>query len=293
MLSRQRASAGIAVLASQLRADEKRILGALERRGIRPNVLDSRADWGFAEGPHPGWSAVLNREIGQARALYAASVLEASGVQVINTAAAIETCGDKWRTTLALRRAGLPVPRTALALTPQAALSALDAIGYPAVVKPLTGSWGRLVTAVPDRRTAEIVMEYVAALPSPQSHIVYVQELVPTQDRDLRVIVVGGVALGGVYRHGCGWRTNVALGAACEPCPLSPGLAHLAESAAAAVGTDIAGVDLVEDADGRPLVLEVNHRVEFAGFQQAHGGELDVAERIAGFVLERAGPCSG
>ncbi|MGP3983809.1 lysine biosynthesis protein LysX [Streptomyces sp. KR80] len=285
--------APLAVVASRLRADEKRILEALDRRGVQYEYLDSRALWRMLERSEAPWQTVLNREIGHARALYAARAMEAAGATVVNSARAIELCGDKYRTSVALRDAGLPTPRTALALTPEAALDALDAIGYPAVVKPLTGSWGRLVSRLPDRETAETVLEYVAALPSPASHIVYVQELVAKPDRDIRVVVVGDEALGAVHRRGTGWRTNVARGALTEPCPLSDELAKLAVTAAQSVQADIAGVDLIEDADGGVLVLEVNHGVEFSGFQRALGPGVPVADRIVDQVMARSQPCFG
>lgn len=288
-MSREPTSRSVAVLASQVRADERRILDALDRRAVPYTRIDTRDSWGRAGDPERGWAAALNREIGQTRAYYAAVMLEARGTRVVNTAAAVELCGDKWRTTLALSRAGLPTPRTCLALTPAAALAAMDAMGYPVVVKPLTGSWGRLVTLVPDHATACSVLEYVAALPSPQSHIVYVQELVRKPDRDIRVLIVGGEVLGATYRSGRDWRTNVARGAVSSRCELTADIAKLAAAAALTVGADIAGVDLLEDHCGGLLVLEVNQRAEFSGFQEAHGDRIDVADRIVDCLLAEAG----
>ncbi|MGE5829090.1 MAG: RimK family alpha-L-glutamate ligase [Micromonosporaceae bacterium] len=275
------------MLASRVGADEKRLFDALERRGVPFDHVDTRAQWFVAAPRDLPWRLVLNREIGQVRAAYAARCLASAGVEVINNADAIEMCGDKWRTTMALQAAGLPMPRTALGLTPKAALDALDAIGYPALVKPLVGSWGRLVVRLPDRAAAEGVFEYVAALPGPQSHLGYVQELVDKPGRDIRAIMVGGELLGAVYRTGELWRTNVALGAQTRPCEPTPEITKLSIDAAAAVGADIAGVDLIEDRDGRLLVLEVNHRVEFTGFQSALGDRVDVADRIVEHLLER------
>lgn len=275
----------IGVLASRVRLDEKRIAAALDRRGVPYEFLDSRTYWRELGAGRPAWSAVLNREIGQTRAGYAARLLETAGVPVVNDAASTELCGDKWRTSEALCRAGLPTPRTALALTPEAALDAAAALGYPVVIKPLVGSWGRLVTALPDATAAEAVLEYVAALPHPQSHVVYVQELVTTPRRDIRAIVVGAELVGAVYRLAAGWRTNVARGAVTEPCQDTPELHDLAVAAAAAVGASIAGVDVLEHPDGRLLALEVNSGVEFSGFQQAMGDRADVAGRIVDHVL--------
>lgn len=276
------------MLASRVGADEKRLFDAFARHNVPFDHVDTRGQWFLAGKRDPAWSLVLNREIGQVRAVYAARSLASAGVPVVNSAAAIEVCGDKWRTTVALEAAGVPTPRTALGLTPKAALDALDSLGYPALIKPLVGSWGRLVSRLPDRATAEGVLEYVAALPGPQSHLGYVQELIDKPGRDIRTIVVGGELLGAVYRTGELWRTNVALGALTRPCEVTPEISKLSITAAAAVGADIAGVDLIEDRDGRLLVLEVNHRVEFGGFQSALADRIDVAGRIVEYVLEQA-----
>lgn len=278
----------IVVLASQVRLDERRLLEALERRGACCEHADPRKLWSTAQARTRRWRGVLNREIGQVRAIYAARTLESQGVPVINGAAATEVCADKWRTSLALAEAGLPTPRTALALTPEASLAALDELGYPALIKPLTGSWGRLIVQLRDRAMAEEVLEYVKALPGPQSHLVYIQELIVKPGRDIRAIVVGGELVGAVYRIANGTRTNVARGARTQLCPETPGITKLAEAAAAATAADIAAVDLIEAADGRLLILEVNHRVEFSGFQEAAGDRIDVAASIAGYLIRRA-----
>ncbi|MEY9894375.1 [lysine-biosynthesis-protein LysW]--L-2-aminoadipate ligase [Catenulispora sp. MAP12-49] len=277
----------IAVLASRVGADEKRLFDAFDRRRVPFEHVDTRREWFTAGERARPWDLALNREIGQVRAAYAARCLTAAGVTVVNDSEATEVCGDKWRTTQALEAAGLPTPRTALALTSQAALEALDSLGYPALIKPLVGSWGRLVVPLRDRASAEAVLEYVAALPGPQSHLVYLQELIDKPDRDIRVIVVGGQVLGAVYRTGESLRTNVALGGQTRPCEVSPEIAKFSVEAAAAVGADIAGVDLIEDRDGRLLVLEVNHRVEFTGFQSALAEKVNVADHIVDHLLER------
>ena len=281
-------SGGIAVLASRIGADEKRLFDAFDRRGIAFDHVDTREQWFLAGRREPAWHTALNREISQVRAAYAARGLAAAGVRVLNSAEATEVCGDKWLTTITLQAAGIPSPRTALGLTPKAALAALDEIGYPALIKPLVGSWGRLVVPLPDRAAAEGVFEYVAALPGPQSHLGYVQELIDKPGRDIRVIVVGGEPIGAIYRTAESLRTNVALGGQTQPCELTPEITKLSIDAAAAVGADIAGVDLIEDRDGRLLVLEVNHRVEFAGFQSALADRVDVADQIVEHLLERA-----
>src|SRR4051812_39410803 len=200
------------LLASRIRVEEKLIMAALDRRGLPYRQLDTRALAVAlpAGDAAPVGRAALHREIGQTRGRYAARLLAAAGVPGVNTAEVIETCGDKLLTSLALDRAGLPTPRTTVALGTDAALAGMARIGYPVVVKPLVGSWGRLAAVVRDPETARTVLEHRAALPSPQQHIVYLQELIDKPDRDIRVIVVGDRVLGATYRRGPDWRTNVA-----------------------------------------------------------------------------------
>lgn len=282
----------VAVLASRVRYEEKRIFAALERRGVPYAHVDTRrfsAELGAGPqaGRRPEYAAALNREISHSRGLYASLLLEARGVPTVNRSEVIAVCGDKLRTSLELERAGIPVPRTAVALTPEEGADAAERLGFPVVIKPLTGSWGRLAAAVHDRAGAETVLEHRAALPSPQQHIVYLQELVDKPGRDVRVIVAGDEVVGAAYRYCDGWRTNAALGARSDPCPLTPELTGPACAAARAVGGGVLGVDLVEGPGG-PLVLEVNHAVEFRGLQDAHGEAVDVADAIVSHVLEAA-----
>jgi [lysine-biosynthesis-protein LysW]---L-2-aminoadipate ligase len=287
----------VAVLASRVRYEEKRIFAALERRGVAFTHVDTRRfgadlDGGPGMDGPPEYAAALNREISHSRGLYASLLLEARGVTTVNTSEVIAACGDKVRTSLLLRRAGIATPRTAVALSPEEGADAAERLGFPVVIKPLTGSWGRLVAAVHDRAQAETVLEHRAALPSPLQHIVYLQEFVDKPGRDVRVIVAGDEVVGATYRYSDGWRTNASRGARSAPCPLTPDLTGPARAAARAVGGGVLGVDLVEGPAG-PLVLEVNHAVEFQGFQQAHGDAVDVADAIVSHVLDAASGARG
>ncbi|WP_239118191.1 RimK family alpha-L-glutamate ligase [Paractinoplanes ferrugineus] len=279
----------IGLLASRVRTEEKRLLDAFAHRGAEVDVIDSRTlRFGLGDASPP-WQVILNREISGTRARYAAVSLEAAGISTLNSARAGEICGDKWQTSLALQRAGVPTPKAALALTPEAALDEIAAMGYPVVLKPLSSSWGKRVSLIRDPDAAEAVLEHCAALPAPQAHLIYLQAYVEKPGRDIRVVVVGDRAVGAVYRNADTWRTNVARGATTTMCDLHGDLADVALSAARAVGADIAGVDVVEDVDGRLLVLEVNSGVEFTGLQRALGEGCDVPGAIADLTLARAG----
>jgi [lysine-biosynthesis-protein LysW]---L-2-aminoadipate ligase len=273
----------VAVVASRVRFEEKLLFEALEARGIQHVLVDPRTLHVADDGEAPPWETALVREIGATRALYAALALESLGVRTINDSDAIRICGDKWKTALALREAGLPAPRTLLALGPEAVPGAAEELGYPVVLKPLNGSWGRRVVLLRDADEADAVLEYCAALPAPQTQILCVQEPIDKPGRDVRVIVVGGEVLGATYRLAAdGWRTNVALGGRSRPCPVDDDLAALSSAAAQATGAELAGVDLLEGRDGELYVLEVNAGVEFRGFASACG--VDVAGTIVDYV---------
>jgi [lysine-biosynthesis-protein LysW]--L-2-aminoadipate ligase len=277
----------VAIIASRVRWEERMILDAFERRGIPHELVDARTL--YTPLTHAGiagrWELALDREIGHTRALYGALALEGGGVRVVNSAHAIEVCGDKSRTALALQIAGLPTPRTVLALTPDAARAAADDLGYPVVLKPLIGSWGRRVALLRDAEVADAVLDYCAALPAPQAQIVCLQEAIDKPGRDIRAIVVGETLLGAVYRRAAGWRTNVALGAKTQPCPYDERLEALAVEAAVATGAEIAGVDLLEGPDDELYVLEVNTGVEFRGFMSAL--DADVPGAIVDYLTAK------
>ncbi len=274
----------LAVVCSRVRLEEKLIFEALERRGVPYERLDER-DLSFAVGGTGGteggqppagrrFCALLSRAISQTQALYAARCFEAQGIPVVNPSQVIETCGDKLLTTLALRRDGIPVPRTTLALSTKAGLEAIEKMGYPVVVKPLTGSWGRLLARVNDRDGAEALLEHKEALGSPQQRILYIQEYVKKPGRDIRTIVVGDRVCSAMYRISRHWLTNTARGTEVAPCPISGEVEVLSLRAARAVakgsplGAAVA-VDLLESPSGQVLVNEVNHTMEFHGTIEA------------------------
>ncbi|MEK2492900.1 RimK family alpha-L-glutamate ligase [Kitasatospora purpeofusca] len=275
----RRASTRLGILLSTVRYEERRLLSELDRRGIPVARLDPRTmSFGPGDTGELRGMAVLNREISSQRAALAGESLEAFGARTVNDAAAIRVCGNKWSTYLRLRQDGVPTPTTLLAPTPEAGRAAVAALGYPAVIKPLSASWGNRVSLITDQYAADAVLEHCAALPSAVARTVIVQEAVRPGSPDIRGIVVDGVCVGAITRSSSDWRNNVARGATVEQHAPDEEVHRLCVRAAAAVGATIAGVDLVERADGSHTVLEVNSRVEFQGFERATG--VDVAARI-------------
>lgn len=280
----------VGMLCSRVRRDERALFDAFAVRGFTCAQIDTRRMSSAASlaDASVDFAVVLNREVGLARAVYGASVFEAQGIRVANSAVATRTCGDKWETTRSLREAKLPVPETVLALTSDAALDAGERLGWPVVIKPLNGSWGRRVGRLNDRETATLVFEHIAALPAPSAHIIYLQELITDIEADLRLLVVGDQVVGACKRTGPGLRKNVALGSRAQK--FSPGtdIRKIAVGAAQAVNADVAGVDILLSRSRGPLVLEVNAGVEFGGLQSAWGSALDVAGAIIDHVISLA-----
>jgi [lysine-biosynthesis-protein LysW]--L-2-aminoadipate ligase len=199
----------------------------------------------------------------------------------------VNTCGDKILTSVALIQHGVPTPRTVVAFGVEAALAAIAEMGYPVVLKPAVGSWGRLLAKVNDREAAEAILEHKQTLGGYQHAIFYIQEYIEKPQRDIRAIVVGEETICAIYRQSPHWITNTARNGQALPCPVTPEIHRLAQEAARAVGGGILAVDLLETPKGRLLVSEVNHTPEFHGAIQAV--EVDIAGRMVDYVLQAAG----
>jgi len=265
-----------------IRPEEKWILAAAEARGIAVERLDDSVVTFGLERPSDLPDVVLNRSVSHTRSVYAVRYFEHYGVPTVNRSAVLELAGDKVLASLRLQEAGIPTPNTVVALSPEAAMSAIERVGYPAVLKPAVGSWGRLMAKVDTPEDAEQILEHKSALASPIHSIFYVQEYVPKPDRDLRVFVVGGEAVAAMFRRSADWRTNAARGGTTEAAPLSSELTELALRAAEAVGGGVLAVDLMESPGGL-VVHEVNPTPEFKALTGATGA--DIAGRIVDYTV--------
>jgi [lysine-biosynthesis-protein LysW]--L-2-aminoadipate ligase len=268
-----------------VRVEEKLLLDAFRLRDVEVRLLDDRAitfDLSVPAESWGGFDVVLERSLSQHRGLHLLHALESLGVPTINRYAVAATCNDKYLTTAALMRAAIPTPRTLLAFTPEAALDMLDALGYPAVIKPTVGSWGRLLAKVNDREAAEAVLEHKQTLGSYQHSIFYLQEYVEKPGRDIRAFVVGGSTICAIYRSSPHWVTNTARGASATNCPITPELDALCLAAAQAVGGGVLAVDLLESPRGL-LVSEINATMEFRNSIEPTG--VDIPGAIADYAL--------
>ncbi len=282
----------IALLHSRIRVEERLLADELAARGVEHELVDLREQVFDIHDPSP-WTrfdAVLERCISQTQATAAVRVLESFGVPCVNTSAVIEACGDKLTTSLALARAGVPTPRVRVAVEADAALTAVEQMGYPCVLKPTVGSWGRLLARVNDRDAAEAVIEHKGTLGGPQHGVFYVQEHIDKPGRDIRAFVIGDEAICAIARASEHWITNTARGGQASVYPVTPELAAICRDAARAIAPAAQGgvlaVDLLETRDGRLLVSEINHTMEFRNSIEPTG--VNIPARIVDFVCRVA-----
>ncbi len=276
----------LGLLISHLRPEEKAILAAARARGLavttmidRDLVLDINAPDAAASGL--AVDIVLDRSVAHVKALNTLRTVDRCGIPTLNTPRAVEVCDDKVACSLALAKAGVPTPRTLVCYSVESALRAAEALGYPVVLKPVTGSWGRLLARINGPEQMRVILAQKTEHGGFHHDVLYLQEFVEKPGRDIRAYVVGGRVLSASYRSSEHWVTNAARGAVSRPCPVTPEIEGLALTACEAVGARLAGVDLFETPDGLQVV-EVNSGGEFKGLQTT----TDVD--IAGEIVEEA-----
>ncbi len=276
----------VGMLMSRVRVEEKLLLAELERRGARVVRFDDRVITLDLHRPHPEMAAcdvVVERCINHLRALYTLKLLGDWGIPTVNAYDVANTCGDKLLTSAALERAGVPSPRTLAAFTPESALEACEDLGYPVVMKPAVGSWGRLLARVNDRDAAEALLEHKVTLGSFHHGAFYIQEFVRKPGRDIRSFVVGGETICAIYRSSDHWITNTARGGTATNCPVTDEINQLSLAGSRAVGGGVVAIDLLESERGL-LVNEVNYTMEFRNSIETTG--VDIPARIVDYVLE-------
>ncbi len=275
----------VGLLLSRIRVEEKWLIEALEKRKIAYDRIDDRLV--AFDLQQPGlWSqydVVLERSLSFSRGLYAIEILNSWGIPTVNMAHVARTCGDKLATSSALAHAGVPQPRIKVAFTPEAAMEAIESLGYPVVLKPVVGSWGRLLSKVNDRDAAEAILEHKETLGSYQHSVFYIQEYISKPGRDIRAFVVGDETLCAIYRTSTHWITNTARGGEGEVCPVTPELAEICRATSQAVGGGVLAIDVLEDAHRGLLVNEVNHTMEFHTLSPTTG--VDIPGIIIDYTL--------
>jgi len=275
----------VALLVSRIRVEEKLLLQALEDAGAEVQVVRD-GDLVFAPDTarFPIQADILvERSVSTSRGLYALHLAEQAGLPTVNRYATASVCADKILTTTALQQAGVAQPRARVAFDRASALAAMEELGYPVVLKPVVGSWGRLLARINDRDAAEAVLEHRQVLGGYQHHIYYIQELVPKPGRDIRAFVVGDETIAAIYRASEHWITNTARGGQASNCPITPELNDICLRAARAVGGGVLAIDLLEDPHRGLLVNEINHTMEFRNSIDTTG--VDIPAVVARYVV--------
>lgn len=257
----------LGLLHSRVRPEERMIFEAARNLGVDvvPIHVDSLVLDVSSTDRHEAFRGVdvaLDRCLSHSRGSALLRVLETWGIPCCNSWSVRELCGDKLATNLALAAAGVPVPHARIGFGEEGGLAAIEDLGYPAVIKPLVGSWGRLLARVNDRDAAEAIVEHKVGLGSTSHGVVFAQEHVEKGGRDLRVFVIGGEAVCAIERKSEHWVTNTARGASVAVHCVGSELANLCTSAARAVGGGAVTIDVFESARGL-LVNEVNATMEF------------------------------
>jgi [lysine-biosynthesis-protein LysW]--L-2-aminoadipate ligase len=276
----------LGVLVSYLRQEEKLILAAARARGmIVTPVFDRNLTLNLsaptAAGSGLDVDVLLDRSVVHSRAGYTLWAMNRWGIPTLNTPAAVTICDDKARASMVLEAAGIPSPRTFVAYSEESALEACEQLGYPAVLKPVAGSWGRLISKVNGPEQARAIIRQKSEHGSFHHEIYYIQEFIEKPGRDIRAYVVGDEIIAASYRTSEHWITNAARGAVSVPCPVTPEIEDLALRACKVVGARLAGVDLIETGEGLKII-EVNTGGEFKGLMTTTDRD------IAGVIVEEA-----
>lgn len=278
----------IGILCSIVRKEEKLLFEVLRKRNIPFDKIDDRQIiFSLHEDHLPQFSydVVVERCINHSRALHSLNILNSRGIKTVNTYRVAQICGDKLLTTNALVIAGIPTPKTFVAFTPESAMEAIESLGYPVVLKPAVGSWGRLISKVSERETAEALLEHKQILGTYHHSIYYIQEYIPKPQRDIRTFVLGDETICGIYRISEHWITNTARGSKVANCPITDELNRLSVAAAKAVGEGAVAVDILESKDGF-LVNEVNYTMEFRNSIEITG--VNIPQLLVDYVLKVA-----
>jgi len=276
----------VGFLFTRIRVEEKLLLQEL---ATHPEVevaqiCDDDAFFDIARLPAEV-DVLFERSVSYSRGLYISRIFEARGIPVVNPSLTAERCGDKYVTSQLLVNAGIPGPRVIMAFSEESALAAVEEMEYPCVLKPVVGSWGRLLAKVDNRFAAEAYIEHKAAL-GVNHQVFYIQEYIEKPGRDIRAFVIGEEPIGAIYRSSENWITNTARGGIASNCPVSGSIGDLCRQTARAVGGGMLAIDIFETPGGEFLVNEVNHTMEFRNSITTTG--VNIPGRMVDYVIEQA-----
>ena len=274
----------ITIIYDTIRWEEKALLEASKKKNINVQMVDCKKLFLELDKEKDGYGKVLQRCVSYYRNVHSTAALEGMGVNVINCLKTGIFAGNKLYTHMLLKKQGVPTPFASVAFSKEAALESLEKNGYPKIIKPTVGSWGRMVSKINDRDSAEGIIESGEKM-YPIYQIHYMEEFVKRPPRDIRAITIGDKVVAAIYRHsGSGkWKTNMALGGRAEKCDVSNEMEEMCIKAKNAVQGQIVGVDLMESDERGLIVHEVNNTTEYKNTVRVC--KVDIPSLMLDYVL--------
>ncbi len=276
----------IGLLHSLIRKDEKFLIDEFNKvKGVELVMIDDR-DISFNLGKDKfDLDVVVERCINHSRALHGLKLFESAGVKCVNSYSVATICGDKLLTSCALAENNVSQPEVRVAFTEESALKVIEEMGYPVVLKPAVGSWGRLLSKINDRDAAEAILEHKTVLGSYHHSIFYIQKYVEKKGKDIRSFVVGDECIAAIYRSSPHWITNTARGGIATKCEVTDELRDISVRAAKAVGGGIVAIDVFETTQGL-MVNEVNYTMEYKNSITTTG--VNIPKHMVDYILQVA-----
>jgi [lysine-biosynthesis-protein LysW]--L-2-aminoadipate ligase len=281
----------LSLLYDRIRTEEKLIINTAEKKGIELRPIDVKDLHLVITDPNKDkeifGDIAIERCVSYFRGLHLTAILEGKGIRVINPYSIMSICGNKMLTSILLAKNGIPTPKTIIAFTKEEALKAIEEIGFPAVIKPVFGSWGRLIAQVKDKDIAQVILEHREEINNPLYQIYYIQEMIERPPRDIRCIVIDNEIIASIYRYSSpeDWRTNIARGGRAEVCNLTEDMKEIILKTSEIIGGGVLGIDAMESKNGI-VIHEVNATVEFKGAMSATG--IDIPGKIIEYALKLA-----
>ena len=265
----------ITVLYDTIRLEEKLLIEAAKKNDIQIEMVDCKKLFINLNENIQEFETVLQRCVSYYRNIHSTATFEGLGARVINCLNTGLLAGNKLFTHMLLQKAGIPTPEATIAFSKESAMESLEKNGYPKIIKPTVGSWGRMVSKLNDRDSAEGVIESRESM-HPAYQMYFLEEFVQRPPRDIRAIVIGDTVAGAIYRvsNDTNWKTNTHLGGSAEVCEVSNELEDICIKAKNAVQGEIVGVDLMESNDKGLVVHEINNTTEFRNVVKVTGNDI-------------------
>lgn len=274
----------IGLLHTTIRPDEKLLLEAAKKRPVDLVSIDIRVQILNKNNSFRQFNIMLQRCVSTTLGFHATVFFESMGIRVVNSLAVSYICDNKFATSLKLTNSNIPTVPFAMVFSEEEAVKAVEILGgYPVVIKPVSGSWGRLLAKINDRDALEAVIEQKLVLGTPPHRAFYLQKYIDKKGRDIRVTTAGNKVICAIYRESDHWITNTARGAKAKPCRVDSDLKKLSLKVTKAIGGGVLGIDVFETDNGY-IVNEVNHTAEFKNIQRVTG--VDVAGAILDYCME-------